>query len=86
MSLAVKAGACALPFASVPTVAEFAPLAANLPLAVLDPFAGSGSTLLAARMLGRAYLGIELDAGYHAAACRRLGLPVSSPAALEAQP
>src|SRR5579859_85456 len=41
MSLAVKAGACALPFASVPTVAELDPLAANLPLAVLDPFAGA---------------------------------------------
>lgn len=40
---------------------------------VLDPFAGSGSTLLAARMLGRPYLGIELDADYHATACRRLG-------------
>jgi len=39
---------------------------------VLDPFAGSGSTLLAARMLGRSYLGIELDAGYHAAANERL--------------
>jgi site-specific DNA-methyltransferase (adenine-specific) len=39
---------------------------------VLDPFAGSGSTLLAARMLGRSYLGIELDARYHAIAERRL--------------
>lgn len=39
---------------------------------VLDPFAGSGSTLLAARMLGREFLGIELDAKYHAIACRRL--------------
>lgn len=39
---------------------------------VLDPFAGSGSTLLAAQMAGRPYLGIELDAGYHALATERL--------------
>ena len=39
---------------------------------VLDPFAGSGSSLVAARMLGRSYLGIELDAGYHAIAEQRL--------------
>jgi len=39
---------------------------------VLDPFAGSGSTLLAARSLGFNYLGIELDAKYHAIACDRL--------------
>jgi len=39
---------------------------------VLDPFVGSGSTLLAARSLGCRYLGIELDAKYHAIACDRL--------------
>jgi len=39
---------------------------------VLDPFAGSGSTLLAARSFGFHYLGIELDAKYHAIAIDRM--------------
>lgn len=39
---------------------------------VLDPFAGSGSTCVAAQQTGCRFLGIELDEQYHAAATARL--------------
>jgi len=39
---------------------------------VLDPFAGSGSTLLAAKRKGLGYLGIEKSAHYHQVAKARL--------------
>jgi site-specific DNA-methyltransferase (adenine-specific) len=40
---------------------------------VLDPFAGTGATLVAAKALGLAGVGIEIDDSYCAAARRRLG-------------
>ncbi len=41
---------------------------------VLDPFAGAGTTLVAAQRLGCAAIGIEMDAAYAASAQRRLAL------------
>lgn len=42
---------------------------------VLDPFAGSGSTLIAAQRLGRQFLGFELSPDYSAICSQRLGQP-----------
>ncbi len=39
---------------------------------VLDPFAGSGSTLIVAKKLGRRYLGFEMSQQYADEACKRL--------------
>jgi DNA modification methylase len=50
---------------------------------VLDPFCGSGSSLVAARDAGCAYLGIELDAGHHRTATQRLGGNAIAPATAE---
>jgi site-specific DNA-methyltransferase (adenine-specific) len=41
---------------------------------VLDPFAGSGTTAVACRELGRRFLGWEISPEYHATAVRRIGM------------
>jgi len=52
----------------LPLVETFCPRGGTL----LDPFSGSGSSLLAAKTLGCSYVGIELDTKYHAIAQSRL--------------
>jgi site-specific DNA-methyltransferase (adenine-specific) len=39
---------------------------------VLDPFCGSGSTLVAARRIGRNFMRFELDGGHYVTASRRI--------------
>jgi modification methylase len=46
---------------------------------VLDPFFGTGTTGVAARRLGRRFIGIERDAGYAAAARARLAEVIPAP-------
>ena len=43
---------------------------------VLDPFAGSGTTLVAAKKLGFTYIGMEINQNYALIARKRLGEPV----------
>jgi DNA modification methylase len=39
---------------------------------ILDPFMGSGTTLVACQKMGRAGIGIEIDPDYFAIACKRV--------------
>ena len=46
---------------------------------ILDPFMGSGTTLVACQRLGRQGIGIELDADYFEIACKRVQEVVNNP-------
>ncbi|MER6901690.1 site-specific DNA-methyltransferase, partial [Amycolatopsis sp. NPDC000740] len=63
-------------FAAFPVDIPLRCIAAGCPSGgvVLDPFSGAATTGLAARQLGRSYLGIDLNPEFHAIGLRRLGL------------
>jgi len=69
--------------AGTPQARPFVPCGCNAPTRpglVLDPFAGSGTTLKVARELGRDALGIELNADYAVLAGERASLAVAQAA------
>ena len=53
---------------------------------ILDPFMGSGTTLVACQRLGRQGIGIELDPGYFDIACRRVQEVVDNPPLFTPEP
>jgi len=53
---------------------------------ILDPFMGSGTTLVACQRLGRNGIGIELDPDYYEIACRRVQEVVNSPPLFTPEP
>ena len=53
---------------------------------VLDPFMGSGSTLVAAARLGRRYVGYDLDAAYVDIARRRVDEALAAPSSAASSP
>ena len=54
-------------------------------IAVLDPFMGSGTTLVACQRMGRAGTGIEIDPDYFDIACRRVDEAARQPDLLIAE-
>jgi site-specific DNA-methyltransferase (adenine-specific)/modification methylase len=53
---------------------------------ILDPFMGSGTTLVACQRMGRHGTGIEIDPDYYAISCRRVDEAARQPRLFDDQP
>lgn len=51
---------------------QFVSIVTNPNDIILDPFMGSGTTCVAAALLGRRYLGVEIDRDYYEIAKARI--------------
>lgn len=65
----------------LPLMCELVSLFSDPGELILDPFAGSGTTGVACKMLGRRFIGWELNPDYHAIATRRLNGDEAKPRA-----
>jgi DNA modification methylase len=64
---------------------DWLPALTDVSALILDPFMGSGTTLVAAELLGRRGIGIEISEEYFNVACRRVEEAVKKREAAEAQ-
>jgi len=70
----------------VPLMMELVGLFSNPANTILDPFMGSGTTLVACAKLGRKGIGIELDPEYFEIACKRVREAYAQPDLFVAPP
>jgi site-specific DNA-methyltransferase (adenine-specific) len=80
-----RGGPCPHPTAKpLPLMRELVELVSKPGDLIVDPYAGSGTTGVACKTLGRRFIGWELDSGYAEVARRRLSGEEAKPS--EAQP
>ena len=63
----------------IPLIIKYMKICSNPEQTILDPFMGSGTTLVACAKMGRKGVGIELDPDYFEIACKRVEEAYKSP-------
>ena len=70
----------------LPLIIKYMKICSNLEQTILDPFMGSGTTLVACAKMGRKGIGIEIDEDYFNIACKRVEEAYKQPDFLIEQP